>query len=213
MIELGVPFSDPLADGPIVQRANQIALTHGITVRKCIDIAKRARGLGHKLPMFAMGYLNPLLSFGETELVQAWRDVGADGLIVPDLPPEASDTLRAACTERDLALIQFVAPTSTDKRISLSVQRATGFIYVVSVAGTTGVRNELPTGLRAYVERVKSFANGKPVVVGFGISTAAHVREVGEYADGVIVASALLRAAGDAADPAAAAYEFVSKLR
>jgi tryptophan synthase alpha chain len=209
MIELGVPFSDPLADGPVVQHANQTALDRGITVRKCMQITRDAN---LKIPAFAMGYLNPVLAYGEAAYARDWHDAGASGLIVPDLPPEESDSLRAECAANDMALVQFAAPTSTDSRIALSVKHASGFIYVVAVAGTTGARTELATGLREYVLRVKAQANGIPVVVGFGISTAAHVREVGQYADGVIVASALLRAAGDAPDPALAAGDFLRKL-
>jgi tryptophan synthase alpha chain len=213
MMELGVPFSDPLADGPVVQHANQTALDNGITVRGCLDITTRARSAGATLPMFAMGYLNPVLQFGEQQYVEAWRAAGASGLIIPDLPPEQSTDMVDACRANDMAMVQFAAPTSTDRRLALAAKHASGFVYVVSVAGTTGARNALPSGLREYVTRVKKSVGGKPVVVGFGISTAEHVREVGEYADGVIVASALLRHAGAAADPAAAAYDFVRALR
>lgn len=213
MIELGVPFSDPLADGPVIQRANQIALERGITVNGCLDLAARARAGGVSAPFFAMGYLNPLLAYGEGRYVEAWRAAGAAGLIVPDLPPEECGDLKRACDVQDMGLVQFVAPTSTEARLSLAALHATGFIYVVSVTGVTGARDRLPDGLREYVERVKAHAGGKPVVVGFGISTRAHVREVGEFADGVIVASALIRAAGEAPDPAQAAYDFVRELR
>jgi tryptophan synthase alpha chain len=213
MIELGVPFSDPLADGPVIQRANQIALEHGITVKKCLDIAARARANGVRAPLLAMGYLNPLVAYGEAHYVDAWQRAGADGLIVPDLPPEESANLERECAAREMSLVQFVAPTSTDERIGLAAQRASGFIYAVSVTGVTGGRAQLATGLREYVERVKARAHGKPIAVGFGISTAAQVREVGTFADGVIVGAALIRAAGDAPDPAQAAYAFVKELR
>ncbi|MCS7059704.1 MAG: tryptophan synthase subunit alpha [Anaerolineae bacterium] len=213
MIELGVPFSDPLADGPVIQHASQTALEHGITVRQCIELARALRRRGVSIPLFAMGYLNPLLAFGEEAYVEAWREAGADGFIVPDLPPEESDTLGRACAARDLALVQFTAPTSTEARIALAAARATGFIYVVSVTGVTGARDRLAAGLREYVERVKANAQGKPVVVGFGVSKPEHVREIGQFADGVISASALIRAAGEAPDPAQAAYEFVKALR
>ena len=213
MMELGVPFSDPLADGPVIQHANQIALDRGITVQKCIDLTARARASGVSIPVFAMGYLNPVLTYGESRYAAAWRAAGADGLIVPDLPPEESDGIGAACAAHDLALVQFVAPTSTPVRVGLSVKHASGFIYVVSVAGTTGARKVLPEGLREYVLRVKAQAGGLPVAVGFGISTREQVREVGEYADGVIVGAALIRAAGEAADPAQAAHDFIMGLR
>jgi tryptophan synthase alpha chain len=213
MVELGVPFSDPLADGPVIQRANQIALDRGITVEKCLELTQRIRAAGVSIPLMAMGYLNPIMAFGEERYVDAWRAAGADGLIVPDLPPEESETLAAACAARDMALIQFTAPTSTERRIRQAVERATGFIYSVSVAGTTGGRSALPAYLSEYIGRVKAAAGDKPVAVGFGISAAEHVRQVGAIADGAIVGAALIRAAGDAADPAQAAYEFVRGLR
>lgn len=213
MIELGVPFSDPLADGPVIQRANQIALDHGITVNRCIDITARLRAGGVRAPLFAMGYANPILAHGEARYAEDWQRAQVDGLIVPDLPPEESDSLKRECDARGMALVQFVAPTSTDERIGLAAFHATGFIYVVSVVGITGARAALAAGLRDYVEHVKAHANGKPVVVGFGISTREQVREVGQFADGVIVASALIRAAGDAPDPAQSAYDFVKNLQ
>ena len=213
MLELGVPFSDPLADGPVIQHASQVALEHGASVRKCIELAGQLRARGVKVPMLSMGYLNPMIAFGEDAYVQAWKTAGVDGFIVPDLPPEESATLATACATSDMALIQFTAPTSTAQRIELAVQQATGFIYVVAVTGVTGARDKLAAGLRENVERVKAQAHGKPVVVGFGISKAEHVRQVGEFADGVIVASALIRAAGEAPDPAQAAYDFVRQLR
>jgi tryptophan synthase alpha chain len=213
MLELGVPFSDPLADGPVIQRASQVALEHGITVSLCIELAAELRARGVHIPILAMGYLNPLLAYGERQYVEAWRAAQADGFIVPDLPPEESDDLASACTANDMALVQFAAPASTESRIELAAARATGFIYVVSVTGVTGARDHLASDLRDNVERVKTKAHGKPVVVGFGISKPEHVREVGRFADGVIVASALVRAAGDVPDPAQAAYEFVRELR
>ena len=213
MVELGIPFSDPLADGPVIQRANQIALDRGITVEKCLDLARRIRAAGVTMPLMAMGYLNPIMAYGEERYVAAWHDAGADGLIVPDLPPEESDVLAQACAAHDMALIQFTAPTSTDRRIRQAAQRATGFIYAVSVAGTTGARGALPANLSEYIGRVKAAAGKTPVAVGFGISAAEHVRQVGAIADGAIVGAALVRAAGDAADPAQAAFEFVRSLK
>jgi tryptophan synthase alpha subunit len=194
----------------VVQHANQTALDRGITVRKCMDIT-RASAL--PVPAFAMGYLNPVLSHGEAAYARDWHAAGASGLIIPDLPPEESHEMLGICNAHDMALIQFVAPTSTPSRIALSTGIAMGFIYVVAVAGTTGARSSLANGLKDYVLRIKAAAKGTPVVVGFGISTREQVREVGEYADGVIVASALLRAAGEAPDPAQAAYDFVRELR
>jgi tryptophan synthase alpha chain len=212
MLELGVPFSDPLADGPVIQHASQIALEHGASVQRCINLAGQLRARGLHVPALAMGYLNPLIAYGEEAYVRAWGQAGIDGFIVPDLPPEESGTLSASCAANDMALVQFTAPTSTEQRIALAVNHATGFIYVVAVTGVTGARDQLATGLREYVERVKAQANGKPVVVGFGISKPEHVREVGQFADGVIVASALIRVASAAPDPAQAAHDFVRRL-
>lgn len=213
MIELGIPFSDPLADGVVVQKASQIALENGITMRKGMEIAARVRAEGVTVPLFAMGYLNPLIAYGEQRYVEDWRKAGVDGLIVPDLPPEESGELGALCAQNQMALVQFAAPTSTAARLELAAKYASGFIYVVQVTGVTGARDTLAAGLREYVERVKAKAERKPVVVGFGVSTAAHVREIGTFADGAIVASALLRASFDAADPVQVVSERVRQLR
>lgn len=213
MIEIGVPFSDPLADGKVIQHASQVALAGGMTIRKAMGIVRQARAIGVRIPFLVMGYLNPLLAFGLKEYAQAWREAGADGLIVPDLPPEESAELAQTCAAAGLALISFAAPTSNADRLKAIAQTATGFVYIVSVAGVTGARDQLPDGLRDYVLRVKDAAQATPVVVGFGISSPAQVREVGQYADGVIVASALIREAGEAPDPALAAYEFVKRFR
>lgn len=212
MLEVGVPFSDPLADGPVIQRASQIALENGITVQRCIELTTLLRARGVATPFLAMGYMNPLLAFGEQPYVDAWRRAGADGLIMPDLPPEESGSLSGLCAANDMALVQFTAPTSTEQRIELAAARATGFVYAVAVTGVTGARDQLTAGLREYVERVKAKAR-VPVAVGFGISKPEHVREVGKFADGAIVGAALVRAAGDAPDPAKAAYDFVRGLR
>ena len=179
---------------------------------RSFELATRARANAIQQPFLAMGYMNPAMAYGETRYVEAWHTAGADGLIIPDLPPDESDDIKGACTQRGLAMVQFVAPTSTSERIAIAVKHATGFIYVVQVAGVTGAREKLAEGLQGYVERVKAQANGIPVVVGFGISKPEHVRAVGKFADGVIVASALLKAAGEAKDPPQVAYDFVRGL-
>ena len=212
MIELGIPFSDPLADGTVIQQASQIALAHGISVRQCLEMAGTARARGVKIPFMAMGYTNPIMAFGEQRYAEAWHTAQADGLIVPDLPPEEATDIQAACAAHDMALVQFVAPTSTEARMTFTAQQATGFVYVVQVTGVTGARDKVASGLGDYVARVKAVANGTPVAVGFGVSKREHVREIGQYADGVIVGAALIRAAGTAPDPAQAAYDFVREL-
>ncbi len=212
MIELGVPFSDPLADGTVIQQASQIALAHGVSVRQCMEIASTARARDVKIPFLAMGYMNPIMAFGEKRYAEAWHNAQADGLIVPDLPPEEAVDIKAACAAHDMALVQFVAPTSTEERMTFTAHQATGFVYVVQVTGVTGARDKVAAGLGDYVARVKAVANGTPVAVGFGISKREHVREIGQFADGVIIGAALIRAAGNAPDPAQAAYDFVHSL-
>lgn len=212
MIELGIPFSDPLADGAVIQQASQIALAHGVSVRQCLELTNTARARGVKIPLMAMGYMNPIMAHGEKRYAEDWHTAQADGLIVPDLPPEEATDIKAACDAHDMALVQFVAPTSTVARMTYTVQQATGFVYVVQVTGVTGARDKVAEGLGDYVARVKAVARGTPVAVGFGVSKREHVREIGQYADGVIVGAALIRAAGTAADPAQAAYAFVREL-
>ena len=154
--EIGVPFSDPLADGPTIQAATQIALENGVTVRRCFEAVRTLRARGVRQPMLLMGYLNPILAYGIEAYVRDAREAGADGLIVPDLPPEEAGQLAAACDRAGLALVFLVAPTSTEARIRLAAERTTGFIYLVSVLGVTGARESLPPGLPDFVARVRA---------------------------------------------------------
>ena len=191
--EIGIPFSDPIADGPTIQAATQIALENGTTVRKCLDAVKALREKGITQPMLMMGYANPLVAYGTDRFVHDARAAGADGLIVPDLPPEEASMFADSCAREGLALIFFLAPTSNDERIKMATENATGFIYVVSLTGITGARQELPVYLREYISRLRSRTD-KPLVLGFGISTPEHARQLSGLTDGFIVASALLRA-------------------
>jgi tryptophan synthase alpha chain len=211
LFELGVPFSDPLADGPTIQHSTQIALENGMTVRGCLEQVRMLRRNGVQQPLLLMSYINPLLAFGlEAFAAQAAAD-GADGLIVPDLPPEESDELEAACQRHGLALVYLLAPTSTPERISLAAARAGGFIYLVSVAGVTGARQALPPDLAAFIGRVRR-ATDLPLAVGFGIATPQQAAEVGGLADGVIVGSALTNAIDRSDDPCAATSTFIREL-
>ena len=194
--EIGIPFSDPIADGPTIQAATQIALNNGTTVRKCLDAVRTLRGRGVIQPMMMMGYANPLLAYGPEEFVGDARLAGADGLIVPDLPPEEAAMFADVCAREGMALVFFLAPTSNDKRIDMSARHATGFIYVVSLTGITGARAKLPQYLRDFIGRLRARTD-KPLVLGFGISTAEHARQVSQLADGFIVGSALVRAGKD----------------
>jgi tryptophan synthase alpha chain len=211
ILELGVPFSDPLADGPVIQRATHVALQQGLTVAKCLELAARLRMRQIVIPFIFMGYYNPILAFGEGRFCRACRDAGVDGLIVPDLPPEEAENLERFCEENGLALIYLLAPTSTPERIQLVTQRARGFVYLVSVTGTTGTRNRLPPDLGAFVSRVRAVTD-KPIAVGFGISSPDQAREVAAKADGVVVGSAVVRLA-EKPDGVRRIREFVSALR
>lgn len=192
--EIGIPFSDPLADGPVIQTATQLALENGTTTRKCLQAIRDLRASGVSQPMLLMGYFNPLLAYGMDAFVRDAKAAGADGLIVPDLPPEEGGKLAEICEREGMALVFFVAPTSSNERIALVAQRATGFIYVVSLTGITGARAELPADLSEFIQRLRTQTGDVPLVMGFGISTPDHVRLVGRLLDGVIVGSAIVRA-------------------
>lgn len=214
LIEIGVPFSDPLADGATVQRASQAALANGVRLTDCLDLAQRLRTVhGVTTPLVFMGYYNPILQYGVEKFAADAATVGVDGVIVPDLPVEESDELLTACRAYDRDLIFLVAPTSTTERIEQIATRASGFIYCVSVTGVTGSRSQLPD-LRPYLERV-SQRTKLPLAIGFGISTPAHVRSVAAIADGVVVASALIDALEQVppAEMPATARRFVEFLR
>lgn len=191
--EIGIPFSDPLADGPVIQAATQVALEKGTTVQTCLDAVRALREKGISQPMLMMGYLNPLLTYGLETFVQQAKAAGADGLIVPDLPPEEGVELAALCARAGLALVYFLAPTSNAERIALVGQAATGFIYIVSLTGVTGERREFPPDLAEFIARVKANVH-KPLVLGFGISTPDQARMMNGLVDGFIVGSALVRA-------------------
>jgi tryptophan synthase alpha chain len=194
LFELGIPFSDPLADGPTIQTATHKALIQGTTVTDCLAMAKELRAQGVHQPFCAMSYYNPILTYGEERFVADAVTAGIDGLIVPDLPPEEAESLEAACREVGLAMVYLLAPTSTEARIRLIAARATGFIYLVSVTGITGARQELPSDLLTFVRRVRQHTD-LPLAVGFGISTPEQAAQVAQIADGVIVGSALVRLA------------------
>jgi tryptophan synthase alpha chain len=195
LFEIGIPHSDPLADGPTIQSATQQALEQGTTVADCLQMVRELRQRGVQQPFCAMTYYNPLFRYGLERFIQDAAGAGIDGLIVPDLPPEEAADLEAACQATGLATIYLLAPTSTDERISLIARHSTGFIYLVSVTGITGARRELPPDLAAFVQRVRR-QTGLPLAVGFGIGTAEHAAAIAELADGVIVGSALVKAAG-----------------
>jgi len=208
MVELGVPFSDPLAEGVTIQGATQRALSNGVTMRYCMETAHRLREAGLDAPLLFMGYMNPMLRYGMQRFCSDAQAAGVDGLIFPDLPPEESGELDAACREHQLDLIQFLAPTSTEARIAHVAEHARGFIYCVSVKGVTGAREGLSPELPGFLERVR-MRTTTPLAVGFGISRPEHARRVAQLADGVIVGSALIDLLGRGGDVEA----FVGGLR
>jgi tryptophan synthase alpha chain len=213
LIEVGIPFSDPLADGPVIQQATQIALQNGVTNGGVLQAVGELRRRGVGIPLILMGYYNPILHFGLKAFCDAALAAGADGLIVPDLPAEESATLEEALGGK-LPLIRMLAPTTSSDRARRICAAAEGFLYLVSVTGVTGARDRVPPGLREFIGRVRaSVPEGLPLCVGFGIATPGQAAEVGRIADGVIVGSACVRAIGEAADPKRAAAEFAGAFR
>ena len=191
VVELGIPFSDPLADGATIQKASFYALKNGATPRLCLEVAKQLRQLVD-IPLVFMTYFNPIFSYGLEEFCSACASSGVSGLIIPDLPPEEGSELEIITQRQNLDLIYLLAPTSTEERIRLVAERSRGFIYLVSLTGVTGARDKLSSGLEAFVARVRKVAT-QPLCVGFGISTPEQVRHVARIADGVIVGSRIIQ--------------------
>jgi tryptophan synthase alpha chain len=191
VIELGVPFSDPLADGPVIQRAAMRALEGGTSLARVLEMVAELRR-DVEVPLVLLTYYNPLVTFGLGAFARAAAEAGVDGVIVADLPAEEAGPLAAECEATGLDLVQLAAPTSTIQRLRRIARRSRGFIYLVSLIGVTGARSELPEELEAQV-RVLRRVTTKPVCVGFGIGTPEQVAAVGSLADGVIVGSAIVR--------------------
>jgi tryptophan synthase alpha chain len=191
VIELGIPFSDPLADGPVIQRATQRAFAAGVTLPRVLELAREMRG-EVTVPLVFLTYYNPILAFGLKAFCRTSVEAGIAGVIVPDLPPEEAEPLR---TEADLAgldLIHLVAPTSTPERMRKIARVSRGFVYMVSLTGVTGERSTLAPDLAVQLRALRAITT-KPVCVGFGISTPEQAASVGKLADGVIVGSAIVR--------------------
>ncbi|HJQ27449.1 MAG TPA: tryptophan synthase subunit alpha [Blastocatellia bacterium] len=201
IIELGVPFSDPMADGPVIQRASERALRNHVTVRGCLNLVRRVREQS-EIPIVLFTYFNPLLSIGEAAMGRELRAAGVDGLLVTDMVPEEADDLIKQMRAVEVDTIFLVAPTSTDERIKRVAEASTGFVYAVSRTGVTGVRQSLSEAASELVTRVKRFTD-LPVAVGFGISTAAHVAEVWQHADAAVVGSRIVAEIAEHATDAA----------
>ncbi len=201
LIELGIPFSDPIADGITIQKASFRALQNGVTPKICLEVAKELNQQV-KVPLIFMSYFNPIFNYGLDEFCDACARSGIDGLIIPDLPPEEGYDLELITQDHGIDLIYLLTPTSTEERIQLVAQKSRGFIYLVSVMGVTGAREKLPPGLAAFVTKVRSTtatlsaAKGKqfhPLCLGFGISTPQQARQMGKIVNGVIVGSRIIQ--------------------
>lgn len=192
VIELGVPFTDPIADGPTIQTANTIALEHGVTVASVLQMVRDARKLGCTVPVLLMGYYNPLLSYGEEALLKDCKEAGVNGFIVCDLPPEEAVSFRKFCSSGALSYVPLIAPATSDARMKILCALADSFIYVVSRQGVTGALGTLNANLPDLVSRVKKYSGDKPAAVGFGVSTREHFQSVAEIADGVVIGSQIV---------------------
>jgi tryptophan synthase alpha chain len=209
LVELGVPYSDPLADGPVIHAAGTAALNAGATIGGVLEVAEV---LSRRVPVMLMAYVNLVLARGADAFARTLAEAGVSGLIIPDLPSGEAPEIAAACEEHAIALIPLVAPTTTDERLAMIGAKARGFIYTVSVTGTTGERASGEDDFRPILDRVHAHTSA-PVALGFGIATpdqAAAAARAG--ADGVIVGTRLVRAAAEAQDPAAATGELVAAL-
>ncbi|MEW6401963.1 MAG: tryptophan synthase subunit alpha [Chloroflexota bacterium] len=215
LVEVGLSFSDPLADGPVIQKATQVALEKGITVKKSLAAVAELRRRGVTIPLILMGYYNPMLAYGLERFVCDAAEAGADGFIIPDLPmEEAEEFISAAGADRDppLPLIQMLAPTSSPERMESIARNAKGFIYLVSVTGVTGERKSVADDLGQLIARVREHTS-VPVCVGFGISTPEQAKQVGALAEGVIVGSACVKTIGGSENPVETAKQFAAEFR
>ncbi len=240
LIEVGLSFSDPLADGPVIQHATQVALEQGITVKKSLQAVAELRKRGVDIPLVLMGYYNPMLAYGLEKFVRDAAEAGADGFIVPDLPMEEAEEFLSALSgatsvtrsaveaqmddsnrpstslrsaqDGGLPLIQMLAPTTPPERMEMIARNAKGFIYLVSVTGITGERKTIAEGLSDLVANVRKHTD-IPVCVGFGIGTPEQAREVGKMADGVIVGTACVKTIGGSEKPIETAKQFARRFR
>lgn len=192
LLEVGLPYSDPLGDGPVIQRASEQALRQGIHIADVAQFIREIRALTDK-PIFLMTYINPVIATGPEAFFEMFRAAGANGLILPDLPPDEDSGLVALAHSVGLETSFLLAPTSTEARIQIVAPHCTGFVYTVSVAGVTGARDRLPDGLPELVQRIRKHTDS-PVAIGFGISNRATAAQAAQAADGAVIASALIRA-------------------
>lgn len=213
-IEIGVPFSDPIAEGPVIQRASERALRAGANLRRVLQLVAQLRPQ-IEAPLLLMGYANPFYAMGTEAFAAGAADAGVDGVICPDLPPEEGAEFYAALAERGVDGVLMAGPTTTPQRLAQLARQTRGFLYYVSLTGVTGARNRLAPGIEAGVRAARQSA-AIPICVGFGVSTPEQAGEIGRYADGVVVGSALVSRIEEAANPGAAAEavaRFVAALK
>ncbi len=214
VIELGVPYSDPLADGPIIQQASQRALKSGTNLKKILQLVSRLRQTT-QVPIILMTYYNPLIRYGLERVARDAAGAGVDGFIVPDLPVEESEEFHTFLAGNGLYLIPLVAPTSGPDRIANITGNAEGFVYCVSLTGVTGIRDKVPDDLQGFMETVRRYT-GAPLAVGFGVSTAQQVAVISQHCDAVIVGSALVKNIGEkgkSPDLTESVYKLVRSLK
>ncbi|KAI9690853.1 MAG: tryptophan synthetase [Bathelium mastoideum] len=198
IIELGMPFTDPIADGPTIQKSNTQALKNGVNTESCLQMVRDARKKGLKVPVLLMGYYNPLLSYGEERMLKDAREAGANGFIMVDLPPEEAIKFRSFCNKAGLSYVPLIAPATSESRMKILCKIADSFIYVVSRMGVTGATGTLNTALPDLLERVHSYSGNVPAAVGFGVSTREHFLSVGQIAEGVVIGSQIINVLSEA---------------
>jgi len=215
LIELGFPFSDPLADGPVIQEASTQALNRGVSFQDYLKLVQKLRKSGFEVPLIFFSYFNPIQKMGEVSVTGRLKRAGVDGLLVPDLPPEEGEEFHKIAKKQGLSLIYFLAPTSTKERIRMVSKKTDEFIYYVSSRGVTGVRKSLDADLKNNLQQIKRLTQ-KPVIIGFGISDAAKVRQASRISEGVIVGSALvsfMKKAGPSAGGIRKTENFLRRLK
>lgn len=214
IVELGVPFSDPIADGPTIQVANTTALENGVTVPMCLEMVKKAREAGVTIPIVLMGYYNPILKYGEEKMIKDSVKAGADGYIVVDLPPQEAINFRSICAAHGITYVPLVAPATTDERLQVLGEIADSFIYVVSRMAPTGALTEISHDIPQLCARVRKYANGSPLAVGFGVSTREHFLQVGNDAEAVVIGSKFITYINESqpGDRGNAAYRFAQEI-
>jgi tryptophan synthase alpha chain len=191
LIEIGIPFSDPLADGPTIQRSSTNAISKGANIKSIINTVRSLKGKIN-IPLLFMTYFNPVLYYGLDRFIKDSTKAGIDGVIIPDLPPEESESIIKLSKKNKFSTVFLIAPTSTNDRIKLVSKRSTGFIYYVSLTGVTGARKHLPKDIKEHIKKIKKFTD-KPVCIGFGVSNREQAAKMSRIADGVIVGSAVIR--------------------